>query len=123
MSLPEWHVADVQAISEPGALEFRVGEGDWPYRGFVVRWQGNVYAFRNHCAHAGHPLNMEPDKFFSADESMLLCRSHGAVFQPDTGLCVGGPCAGAYLQALDCRVDGDKVLVRAPATMRESFSS
>jgi nitrite reductase/ring-hydroxylating ferredoxin subunit len=117
-SLREWPVAGLQDIAEPGALEFKVGAGDWPFRGFVVRWQGHVYAYENSCAHAGHPLNMRPDGFFSADQSLLICGSHGALFEPETGVCIGGPCVGASLRALDCRVDGGEILVRAPASMR-----
>ena len=116
--MQENEVAELGAIPEPGALEFRVGDGDWPFRGFVVRWQGEVYAYTNSCAHVGHPLNLRPDGFFNADNSLLICGSHGALFEPDTGLCVGGPCAGARLQALKCRVEAGKVLVFSPASMR-----
>jgi nitrite reductase/ring-hydroxylating ferredoxin subunit len=118
MSMQEWLVADLDDLTEPGAREFRVGEGGWPFRGVVVRWQGQVYAYTNSCAHLGHPLNIDPDKFFSFDQTLLLCTSHGAVFEPDTGLCVGGPCIGASLKALECRIAEDKILVQAPDSMR-----
>ncbi|MDP6437718.1 MAG: Rieske (2Fe-2S) protein [Gammaproteobacteria bacterium] len=119
MSFPERQVAMLADIQEPGAREFRVGEGDWPFRGFVVRWDGQVHAFVNSCAHAGHPLNIDPDKFFSPEKALLLCTSHGAEFEPDTGICVGGPCMGARLTALKCRVEDEKVFVRAPTSMRD----
>lgn len=117
MNLPEWQVARLSDIDEPGGLEFKIGDGEWPFRGFVVRWQGGVYAYMNACAHAGHPLNIDPDKFFSVDQTLLLCTSHGAVFEPDTGICVGGPCAGASLKALECRVENEQVFVRSPDSM------
>ena len=116
----EWHVADLYEIQEPGALEFRVGNGDWPFRGVVVRWCGAVYAYENACAHLGHPLNFEPDRFFTPDRNFLLCGSHGAMFEPDTGLCIGGPCLGASLRSLVCRVEGKQIFVQAPDTMRAS---
>ena len=34
-SAKDWRVAALDDIAEPGALEFRVGEGDWPFRGGV----------------------------------------------------------------------------------------
>ena len=116
----EWQVANLDEIEEPGAMEFRVGDGNWPFRGIVVRWAGAVYAYANVCAHLGHPLNFVPDRFFTPDQKFLLCGSHGAMFEPDTGLCIGGPCLGAALRALDCRVKGNLIFVRAPDTVREN---
>ena len=118
MSNREWHVGKLGEIEEPGALEFRVGEDDWPFRGVIVRWQSEVYAYANSCAHLGHPLNLAPDRFFNTDQTLLICASHGALFEPDTGLCVGGPCPGASLRELPCRLEGEGIYVTAPATAR-----
>jgi nitrite reductase/ring-hydroxylating ferredoxin subunit len=115
----EWKVASLDVIEEPGALEFSLGKGDWPFRGFVLRWQGKVFAYENVCPHAGHPLNMTPQGFFNLDRSLLICSSHGAVFEPQTGECVVGPCAGAALKVLECRVSAEEeIYVRAPEARR-----
>ena len=114
MDMAERTIVRLDRIAEPGALEFMVGEGAWPFRGVIVRWQGQVHAYVNVCPHQGHPLNLLPDGFFTVDKSQLLCSSHGAVFEPSTGQCTGGPCAGAQLQKLDCRVEEGHVIVRAP---------
>ena len=98
MNESEWHVARLAEIEDPGAMEFSLGEGDWPFRGFVVRWKGEIFAYENVCPHAGHPLNMIPRQFFNMDHSLLICSSHGAVFEPDSGTCVAGPCAGVGLK-------------------------
>jgi len=118
MTLNEWPIARLDDIAEPGAMEFKVGDADWPFRGIVVRWQGETFAFANVCAHLGHPLNLETDRFFNHDATLLICLSHGALFEPDTGVCVGGPCMGAGLRALDCRVRDGKIFVRAPSSQR-----
>jgi nitrite reductase/ring-hydroxylating ferredoxin subunit len=49
---------------------------------------------------------------------LLLCSSHGAVFEPDTGLCAAGPCVGASLRGLAVRVADGEIYVAAPETMR-----
>ncbi len=111
---PVCRLADV---AEPGAREFLVGEGDWPFRGFVVRKGGVVVAFANVCPHKGHPLNLADDDFLmamSGGGELLRCASHGALFVPETGLCVFGPCSGRSLRRLECRVEEGVVLVRAP---------
>lgn len=104
-------------LADPGAREFLAGAGDWPFRGIVVRRAGSIYAFANVCPHKGHPLNLAEDDFLVslAGQGLLLrCASHGALFVPETGLCVGGPCSGRSLRRLQCRVENGLVLVRAP---------
>ena len=118
MAEQEWQVASLIDIADPGAIEFKVGDADWPFRGIVVHWQGSIYAYANVCAHLGHPLNLDADKFFTPEQNLLLCASHGAVFEPATGKCVGGPCVGASLRTLKCRIEGGEILVRAPASQR-----
>ena len=88
-----------------GARAFTIGGGDWPLRGFVVRAGPSVYGYVNRCPHAGHPLNLLPGRFLSPDGALVLCSSHGALFEKATGLCVAGPCAGRTLTplALDVR--------------------
>ena len=45
------------------------------------------------------------------DGALLLCSSHGALFEKSTGLCVAGPCAGRTLVPLALQIRGDLVLL------------
>lgn len=73
---------------------------------FVLRTgEGMVKAFENYCPHAGGPLNMIPDRYFTRDGRHLMCTRHGALFTPDDGACVRGPCAGSHLCELPIEVD------------------
>jgi len=86
--------------------------GDWPLRGVVVQARaGVVRAFLNWCPHAGHPLNLGPHGFLSPDGTLLMCHSHGALFEKEGGLCVAGPCAGRSLRAIPIEVDAGLVLL------------
>jgi nitrite reductase/ring-hydroxylating ferredoxin subunit len=79
----------------------------------VVRAGGAIHAFVNRCPHAGHPLDLIPDRFMSADGSALICSSHGALFRPDTGVCTAGPCVGQELRSVPITVaDGWVCLTR-----------
>lgn len=82
---------------EGGARGFTLGSGDWPLRGFVVRIGDTVRGYLNRCPHAGHPLDLLPQRFLTADGSLILCSSHGALFEKASGYCVAGPCAGRAL--------------------------
>jgi nitrite reductase/ring-hydroxylating ferredoxin subunit len=111
-------VLSLTSLGDPDAREFFVGEGDWPFRGFVVRLDGEVRAYANVCPHKQHPLNLADDEFLVPGQRLLRCASHNALFDPESGLCVYGPCAGRSLKRLECWLDGDTVMVRAPRSQR-----
>ena len=107
-------VCPLDTLADPGSREFEAGEGDWPFRGFVVRRGQGVWAYRNFCAHAGHPLNWKPHAFLTRDGAHIICASHGALYEPDTGLCVAGPCPGKTLRALPVEIRDGEVWVGVP---------
>lgn len=98
-------------IADPGSRAFSIGDGAWPLRGFVVRRDRDVFAYVNRCPHAGHPLNMLPDEFLTADRALILCNSHGALFDVASGACVAGPCVGQALRTLPVRIEGNIVVL------------
>jgi nitrite reductase/ring-hydroxylating ferredoxin subunit len=98
-------------LADPGARAFTTGSGVWPLKGFVVRQAEQVFAYLNRCPHAGHPLNLFENDFLTPDCRLLMCRSHGACFDISTGLCVAGPCLGAYLRPIAVRVERDYIML------------
>mgnify|MGYP001187792700 CR=1 FL=1 len=65
---------------------------------FVVRHQGVLYGWVNSCPHIpGAPMAWKKDAYLDASGQHVCCHAHGALFEPDTGLCVQGPCRGAHL--------------------------
>ena len=81
--------------------------------GFVVNFDGRVHAYVNQCIHAGTPLDWWPNEFFTDDGRLLICATHGALYEPDTGRCAGGPCGGGGLYTLPVSVEGNRVVVTA----------
>jgi len=98
-------------LDDPGSRAFTIGRGDWPLRGLVVRRGREVHAYVNRCPHAGHPLNLRPHEFLTPDRSLVVCNSHGALFEIATGYCVAGPCAGASLRRVPVEMRDGYVLV------------
>jgi nitrite reductase/ring-hydroxylating ferredoxin subunit len=92
---------------------FRLGDGEWPLRGLLVRKGALVQGFVNRCPHAGHQLSFRPDRFLTPDKTLILCQSHGALFDKDTGRCVGGPCVGEALTRVPVAVEGETVRLAA----------
>ena len=64
---------------------------------FVLRWQGRVYGYLNECRHVSVELDWNPGKFFDSSGLYLVCAMHGALYEPDTGVCLSGPCSGKTL--------------------------
>ena len=118
-SWPEWPVLALADLPEPGAREFEVGGGDWPFRGMLVRQHGEVYAYANICPHRRWPLNMTDDDFLTPDRELIRCAAHGALFDIPTGRCLLGPCPGQSLLALPLRIAGGTIFVNAPPSLRD----
>jgi nitrite reductase/ring-hydroxylating ferredoxin subunit len=88
-------------LAEGGlGVRFRVREADAQEKGFAIRFCGIVHAFVNICPHAGTELDWQAGDFFDESGLYLVCATHGALFEPSTGHCVGGPCRGAALQSI-----------------------
>ena len=103
----------VDDLAERPCRGFLVGEGPWPLSGFLVRKGDRVRGYLNRCPHARHPLNLKPNAFLTPDHSLIVCSSHGALFDMDSGYCVDGPCAGQSLTPIAVEVVAGHVLLGA----------
>ncbi len=112
-------ICPLATLADPGSRAFTLGGGDWPLRGFVVRRGGRVFAYLNRCPHNGHPLNWQPDRFLSPDGNVILCSSHGAIFDLEEGSCIAGPCAGRGLQPLAVRIESGLVILADDVPLEE----
>lgn len=69
--------------------------------GFAVRYNGRPYGFVNSCAHVPVELDWQEGDFFDLTQEYIICATHGAHYDPTTGVCRLGPCKGKSLQQLD----------------------
>ncbi len=101
---------------QPGqTARFQLDRDGTAVAGFIVNHRGRHYAYVNRCPHAGTPLDWWPNEFLTEDGLYLVCATHGAVFGPDTGVCIEGPCPGARLEPLHVEQEGDGLVVTWPA--------
>jgi nitrite reductase/ring-hydroxylating ferredoxin subunit len=73
---------------------FEVDLGGEPVGAFVVRHRGKVLGYLNRCAHVAMELDWVAGQFFDAEGQALICATHGALYDPANGDCIGGPCTG-----------------------------
>lgn len=78
---------------------------------FAVRRGAAAHVYVNSCPHIGVPLDWAPDRFLSGDGARIVCATHGAEFEIETGLCVRGPCLGDRLEAVMIQIKDGVILV------------
>lgn len=64
---------------------------------FAVRFQGEVRAYLNRCTHVPIELDWQQSEFFDHTKLYLVCATHGALYAPESGHCLGGRCNGRGL--------------------------
>jgi len=84
-------------IADGGARNFVLQMKAGRFHGFAVRQSQNLRGYVDRCPHAGLPLAQTLDQYLTKDGGHIVCSWHGALFEPATGTCVGGPCSGQTL--------------------------
>ena len=102
-------ICDFKGLAERACREFTVENGRFNNDAFIIYFKQRFYAYENSCPHTGVNLNWQKEQFFSFDGLYLQCSLHGALFEPDSGLCIRGPCQGAKLKAINLIVEDDSV--------------
>ena len=100
-SLPQHSVDVIDGVSNNGQIQ----------NAFAIAFQGQVYAYQNCCPHLGTELDWQPGEVFDETGLYLICATHGAAFEPDSGRCIGGPCLGASLKKIAVKVENNQVVL------------
>jgi nitrite reductase/ring-hydroxylating ferredoxin subunit len=98
-------------IEREHGMRFPLPELGEHVTGFVIRYKGLVHAYVNRCAHLAVELDWNEGDFFNMDKNYVICATHGAHYQPDTGYCVMGPCKGRSLQPIQVTERDNKILI------------
>ncbi len=107
-------------------LRFDASVGGRPATCFVLRHRGVVVGYLNRCAHVAMELDWQPGVFFDAEGEFVMCATHGALYDPASGRCVGGACTGrGGLRQVQVVEQGGEVfwqpddVVQAPLSARD----
>ena len=90
--------ASAALLDSGDGVRFEVTQDGELLPAFAVRYDGQVHAYLNRCAHMPMELDWKPGRFFDVEGLLLVCSTHGAMYAPDTGACLGGPCTGALVR-------------------------
>ena len=98
----ELHLCASAELAEKGrAHVFDVLHYGQPARAFALRYEGRVVAYLNRCLHVPTEMDWQPGEFLDSGKEFIMCSIHGAVYEPLTGRCAGGPCGRGKLTAID----------------------
>jgi nitrite reductase/ring-hydroxylating ferredoxin subunit len=78
---------------------------------FAVRFRGKAYAYLNRCAHVPVEMDWQPREFFDHSGLYLICATHGALYAPESGRCLGGRCNRKGLVALSVIEDDGQLFL------------
>lgn len=78
---------------------------------FAVRFRGQVHAYLNRCAHVPVEMDWQQGEFFDHSGLYLTCATHGALYAPESGRCLGGRCNGKGLAAVRVTEEGGSVFL------------
>jgi nitrite reductase/ring-hydroxylating ferredoxin subunit len=89
-----------QLENEGLGIRFPLPELGEQVTGFLIRSQGHAFAYVNQCAHVPVELDWNQGEFFETNKQYLVCATHGALYLPNSGKCIAGPCAGKRLRPI-----------------------
>jgi nitrite reductase/ring-hydroxylating ferredoxin subunit len=110
----EVRVARLGEIAEGKSKKFVLEVGGREVECFVVRWGDGHHAYVNRCRHIAMSLDWVENRFFDEDGRFLLCATHGALFEPDSGDCVAGPPVGKRLIRVPLEVRDGEIYAGVP---------
>lgn len=103
-------ICTTDALVDGGkGVRFSVVAGGAATTAFAVRYDGRVYAYLNRCAHVPIELDWNEGDFFESSGLYLMCSTHGALYEPESGRCVGGPCRNGRLRPIAVHETGGQV--------------
>lgn len=81
---------------------------------FAVNYDGQLFAYVNRCRHVPMTMDWVENQFLTEDGRYILCATHGAAYEPNTGECVFGPPCGKFLDRVPLTVENDRVIAHRP---------
>ena len=97
---PQRLCASADLVERGKAVVFDVLLWGQPARAFALRFNGQLVAYINRCAHVPVEMDWQPGEFLDHDKRWIVCSIHGASYEPADGRCVGGPCGRSKLMRL-----------------------
>ena len=81
---------------------------------FLVNYEGQLFAYVNRCRHVPMTMDWIENQFLTEDGRYILCATHGAAYEPETGECIFGPPCGQVLARVPLTIRGNQIIAHQP---------
>jgi nitrite reductase/ring-hydroxylating ferredoxin subunit len=106
-------IATASDISDGGFVKFKYEKNGLTQEGFIIRFNGSFYAYKNECVHAPITIDHNGSGVFTEDKKMIMCAEHYALYDPVSGICISGPCVHKRLMSLPIQISDGKIYLIA----------
>jgi nitrite reductase/ring-hydroxylating ferredoxin subunit len=104
-------VARVDEVASGATRKFSFERDGRSVPAFVANFRGEFVAYVNQCVHLPISIDLDDNDFFTCDGMFFVCKTHGSVYDPAAGKCIGGPGQGKSLEQLPVTVEVGSVYV------------
>lgn len=111
-AMAEQRIANVSEVDAGRVVVFTYRQDGIRREGILLQAASGLVAYENTCRHLPVKLDAGTRQFLTREKQHLICQSHGALYEPDTGYCFRGPCEGASLKKLALEVRDGAVYVQ-----------
>jgi nitrite reductase/ring-hydroxylating ferredoxin subunit len=109
--MPQVAIARLEDLRRQQSIKFKFRREGISRDGFAALFQGEIIVYENICRHLPLSIDYGDNRFFTGDGKQIICKTHGAVYEPLTGLCTAGPCQGASLFKIAFEVRDEKIWI------------
>jgi len=109
--MPLQKICKLDDIDDGDARGFEIMSDQQLIPIICVRQGQQVFVYKNSCPHTGVNLEWIADQFLDDTQQYLVCSTHGALFQVESGLCVSGPCQGDSLQQFSAQQQQQEIFI------------
>jgi len=106
-------ITEIDQLQKAECLTLEVKFNERMIDVLVISYAADKFAvYLNECPHTGVNLNWQANQCFDISEQYLSCSVHGALFRPNDGKCIYGPCIGQSLKSLEFEVDEQNLYLK-----------
>ena len=109
--MPQIAIASLEDLRRQQSVKFKFRRDGISRDGFAALFREQVIVYENVCRHLPLTIDYGDNRFFTGDGKEIICKTHGATYDPLTGLCTSGPCQGASLFKIPFEVRNGKIWI------------
>lgn len=106
-----YRVCGVSELASGESIKFLLPIGGEQEECFLINYRGAFHAYVNRCRHVPIAMDWVDNQFFAEQGRYLMCQTHNAYYEPDTGQCIAGPSSacGKSLFRVPIEIDGGAI--------------